>query len=144
MLPFRGRVDSGAMAIKGYSAFPKLQNQWNLTIRTLVGGLSYPSEEVLSVYSIALADRAINYWYYIRFQDIQSFFFSFLFFKWRTYFWLSIYMRVSVCIHIVDYSRGWPGGSLFNSYYPRCRVGCYSIPWIAPFYPWFLPYNAEC
>ena len=22
--------------------------------------------------------------------------------------------------------------------------GRFSIPWIAPFYPWYLPYNAEC
>ena len=27
---------------------------------------------------------------------------------------------------------------------PRCRVGYYSFPWIAPLYPWSIPYNAEC
>ena len=27
---------------------------------------------------------------------------------------------------------------------PRCRVGRYSFPWIAPLYPWYVPYNAEC
>ena len=27
---------------------------------------------------------------------------------------------------------------------PRRKEGCYSIPWIAPFYPWSLPYNGEC
>ena len=27
---------------------------------------------------------------------------------------------------------------------PRFRGGCYSIPWIAPLYPWFLPYSTEC
>ena len=27
---------------------------------------------------------------------------------------------------------------------PRCRGGCYSFSWIALFYPWSLPYNAEC
>ena len=26
----------------------------------------------------------------------------------------------------------------------RCRRERYSIPWIAPPYPWSLPYNAEC
>ena len=26
----------------------------------------------------------------------------------------------------------------------RYRGGCYSFPWIAPFYPWSLPCNAEC
>ena len=27
---------------------------------------------------------------------------------------------------------------------PKCWGGRYSIPWIAPFYPWSVPYNAEC
>ena len=26
----------------------------------------------------------------------------------------------------------------------RCRWGCNSFPWMAPLYPWSLPYNAEC
>ena len=26
----------------------------------------------------------------------------------------------------------------------RCRGGRYSIPRIAPLYPWTVPYNAEC
>ena len=26
---------------------------------------------------------------------------------------------------------------------PRCRGGRYSIPWIAPLYPWSVPYSAE-
>ena len=29
-----------------------------------------------------------------------------------------------------------PEGSLFNSYY--------TFPWIAPLYPWYVPYIAEC
>ena len=27
---------------------------------------------------------------------------------------------------------------------PSCRVGPYSFPWIAPLYPWYVPYIAEC
>ena len=27
---------------------------------------------------------------------------------------------------------------------PRCKGGHYSFPWIAPLYPWYIPYNAEC
>ena len=27
---------------------------------------------------------------------------------------------------------------------PMCRGGCYSFPWIAPLYPWYIPYIAEC
>ena len=26
---------------------------------------------------------------------------------------------------------------------PKFREECYSFPWIAPFYPWSVPYNAE-
>ena len=26
----------------------------------------------------------------------------------------------------------------------RCRVGHYSLPWIAPLYPRYVPYTAEC
>ena len=26
----------------------------------------------------------------------------------------------------------------------KCRGGHYSFPWIAPLYPWYVPYNAEC
>ena len=66
MLPLRARVDLGAMAIKGYSAFPKLQHLWNLTIRLISviyrtfvgGGASNPSAEVQSVFSTFPADWA--------------------------------------------------------------------------------------
>ena len=27
---------------------------------------------------------------------------------------------------------------------PRCRGERYSFPWIAPLYPWYVPYIAEC
>ena len=27
---------------------------------------------------------------------------------------------------------------------PRFRGGRYSFPWIAPLYPWYVPYIAEC
>ena len=26
----------------------------------------------------------------------------------------------------------------------RCKEGLYSFPWIAPLYPWYVPYIAEC
>ena len=63
VLPLQANVDLGTMAMKGYSHPPKLQHFWNLTIRllsvksgTLVGGRSYPSAEVQSVYSTFPAD----------------------------------------------------------------------------------------
>ena len=27
---------------------------------------------------------------------------------------------------------------------PSWKGVCYSFPWIAPLYPWYVPYNAEC
>ena len=44
-------------------------------------------------------------------------------------------MCVCVCVCVGDLSRGWPEGSLFDSY---------SFPCIVPLYPWSVPYNAEC
>ena len=26
----------------------------------------------------------------------------------------------------------------------KCSGGCFSFPWIAPLYPWYVPYNDEC
>ena len=55
------------MAIKGAPHHPKPQHHWNLTIRMFsvisrtLGGVSYPSAEVLSVYSTAPADGARNH-----------------------------------------------------------------------------------
>ena len=78
MLPLRARVDLGVMAIKGYSAFPKFQHYWNLTIRLFsvknrtliwVGVGSYPSAEKQSVYSTAPANWAMygfKYFYLIQ------------------------------------------------------------------------------
>ena len=68
MLPRWARVDLGAMAMKGYSAFPKapalLESHheiFSVISRTLVGGGgAYPSAEKQSVYSTAPADWAIH------------------------------------------------------------------------------------
>ena len=66
VLPRRGRVDLGAMAMKGCSVYPKspalLEPHHQIVyshVRTLVGGL-YPYAEVQSVDSTAPADWAIH------------------------------------------------------------------------------------
>ena len=66
MLLLRARVDLGAIAIKGYSAFSKAPGLLVLTIglfsvifKTLVGE-SYSSAEKQSVYSTAQGDRPSN------------------------------------------------------------------------------------
>ena len=38
-----------------------------------------------------------------------------------------------------DHSWGWPEG-----FFSIARGGHYSFPRIDPFYPWSIPYNAEC
>ena len=38
--------------------------------------------------------------------------------------------------------KGDPKAPFFDSYYTK--GGRYSFPWIAPIYPWSVPYNAEC
>ena len=66
VLPLRGRVDLGAMAMKGYSAFPKdpalLElHHWIVLCHiqdTRWGMESYPSAEKQSVYSTAPPDWA--------------------------------------------------------------------------------------
>ena len=66
MIPLRARVDLRAMAMEGYSTFPKFQHYWNLTIRlisvisrTLVVVGTYPFAEKQSVYSTAPTDWAL-------------------------------------------------------------------------------------
>ena len=67
MWPLPARVDLGAIATKGYSAFPKLQQYWNLTIRlfivisrTLVGRvLPLRKDAVRVFYSHSLLDNMI-------------------------------------------------------------------------------------
>ena len=64
LLPFRARMDLGAMAMKRYSTCPESQYYWNLTIRmfsVISGhtlGRAYPYVEVQSVYSTAPTDWA--------------------------------------------------------------------------------------
>ena len=68
VLPRWARVNLGAMAMKGCSVFPKvpaLLGPHHQTVKcdiqdTHLGGGSYPSAEVQSVYSTASADWAIH------------------------------------------------------------------------------------
>ena len=43
-----------------------------------------------------------------------------------------------------DLSQGWPKAPFLIDTTPRCWGGHYTFPWIAPLYPWSLPYIAEC
>ena len=62
MLPLQARVDLEAMAMKGYSTFPKPSTSSECLVSYLGHSLagSYHSAEVQSVYSTAPADLAIH------------------------------------------------------------------------------------
>ena len=66
MLPLRVRVDLGAMAVKGYTAFPETpellvsSSDFSVSYPGHALGASYPTAEMKSVYSTASADWAIN------------------------------------------------------------------------------------
>ena len=48
------------------------------------------------------------------------------------------------CLKLATIVEGDPKAPFSIATTPRCRGGRYSIPWIAPLYPWTVPYNAEC
>ena len=52
----------------------------------------------------------------------------------------------SICIisKLATIVEGDPKAPFSIATTPRCRGGRYSIPRIAPLYPWTVPYNAEC
>ena len=47
-------------------------------------------------------------------------------------------------VKLVTLVEGNPKAPISIATTPRCWGGCYSILWITPLYPWFLPYNAKC
>ena len=61
----------------------------------------------------------------------------------RDYHWLFISVSVSK-VKLATIVEGDPKAPFSIATTPRCRGGRYSIPWIAPLYPWTVPYNAEC
>ena len=60
--------------------------------------------------------------------------------KYNMYIYIYIYIYMCVLATIVE---GDPKAPFSIATTPRCRGG-HSIPWIAPLYPWTVPYNAEC
>ena len=47
-------------------------------------------------------------------------------------------------INVGDCRRGWPELSFSLATAPRCKGGLSPFPWIASFYSWSVPNNAEC
>ena len=55
-----------------------------------------------------------------------------------------IYIYIYAYTKLATIVEGDPKAPFSIATTPRCRGGRYSIPWIAPLYPWTVPYNAEC
>ena len=55
-----------------------------------------------------------------------------------------IYIYIYVFVDLATIVEGDPKVPFSIATTQRCRGGRYSFPWIAPLYPWSLPYNAEC
>ena len=53
-------------------------------------------------------------------------------------------IKVKVKVKLATIVEGDPKAPFSIATTPRCRGGRYSIPRIAPLYPWTVPYNAEC
>ena len=67
------------------------------------------------------------------------------------YYYLHTYVHNDIYIYIyiskvklATIVEGDPKAPFSITTTPRCRGGRYSIPRIAPLYPWTVPYNAEC
>ena len=52
--------------------------------------------------------------------------------------------QVYCSLYLRNLVKGGPKAAFSIATTPRCRWGRNSFPWIAPLYPWSLPYNAEC
>ena len=63
---------------------------------------------------------------------------------WWWYTPLSLYIYIYIHIKLVTLVEGDLEAPFSRATTPGCRRGRYSFPWIAPLYPWSVPYNAEC
>ena len=52
--------------------------------------------------------------------------------------------NMNMLVKLETVVKGDPKAPLSIATTPRCKRGCYFFPWIAPLYPWYIPYNAEC
>ena len=66
VLPIQAKLDSGVIAIKRYSTFPKGselelhdQTQFSVKIKTFIGGESYPSADVQSAYTSTKNEKGV-------------------------------------------------------------------------------------
>ena len=56
----------------------------------------------------------------------------------------SLDLQLIIVVKLVTFCRGWLAAFFSLATIPRSKGGRYSVPWIAPVFPWSLPYNCEC
>ena len=57
---------------------------------------------------------------------------------------LTKYLLIIKKVNLVTLIEGHQKAAFSIATTLRCREGRYSFPWIAPLYPWYVPYIAEC
>ena len=64
--------------------------------------------------------------------------------KKKNILWIFRFQWISNKVELATLVEGDQKASFSIATTPRCRGGRYSFPWIAPLYPWYVPYIAEC
>ena len=59
------------------------------------------------------------------------------------YIYIYIYIHIIIKVKLLTIVWGNLKAPFSISTTPRCRREYYFFPWIAPLYPWYIPYNAE-
>ena len=63
---------------------------------------------------------------------------------WAVFTGLRLYIYIYSIVKLATVVEGDQKAPFSKATTPRCREGHYSFPWIAPLYPWYVPYFAEC
>ena len=101
---------------------------------------------------VSLLDRVVEVkpTYILLFSEIQSpkghlnWYITLFFFFKTPYIYIYIYMYIYIQEKLATIVGGDQKAPFSTATTPRCRRGHYSFPWIAPLYPWYIPYIAEC
>ena len=107
---------------RAFGTIPSVPNTTGITVIFMFHGFfnSLARSKYLSIFSLPFIFTLYYYYYY-------------QYFPWV--------MRYKLLATVV---KGDPKAPFSIATTPRCKGGGYSFLWLAPLYPWSLPYNAEC
>ena len=130
----RVKMQLGVMAMKAYFDSPKtpgLETHYLMVIiKTFIWKGFLPSAEMNSADLTAPVDRAS--WYKRKYWFLS-----------KCHMRLNFMMAYLISFNIKN-KVGDPKDPFSIATAPWCWGGCYTIRWIAPLYPWSLPYDDEC